>query len=221
MDKSLAVFDKYCRSETTKRNYRYFFSKFLDWCKANVDQMITSDGLLSLKESYLQEIVENYIYSLRHKVGPNSYSGPVASIQLFFSMNDKVLNWDKINRLIPASVAKSGKEVWTNIDIKKMLASTTSLRNKAIIHFLASAGCRLGAIPQLRLKDIEDMRDNCKAILIYASSKEEYYGFLTAEASGVLDDYIEKRRKDGEDVNDESFVFREEYRLGIERPKAL
>ncbi|MGC1708587.1 MAG: site-specific integrase, partial [Nitrosotalea sp.] len=212
MDKSLTVFDKYCKSEITKSNYQYQFSKFLKWTKIK-----EGDGILQLRESALQEMIEDYIYSLRHRVSPNSYSGVVASLQLFFSMNDKVLNWDKIYRLIPSSVAKSGKDAWTNVDITKMLESTTSLRNRAIIHFLTSTGCRLGAIPELRSKHIENLQDGFKAVLIYAGAKEEYYAFLTSESGRILDEYLEKRKRDGEYLNEDSPVFREEYQVGIQK----
>ncbi|MGB6463485.1 MAG: site-specific integrase [Nitrosotalea sp.] len=220
MDNSLLVFEKYCKSDATKRMYQYHFDRFLRYCKKG-EPLITADGLLTLKNVVLQTWIEDYVYGLRNKISPNSYSGVVASLQLFFSMNDIVLNWDKIHRLIPSSVAKSGKEAWTNNDIKKMLDSTTSLRNKAIIHLLASTGCRIGAISELRIKHLSNMAEGCMAVLLYADSKEEYYSYITPEAVSSLNAYLDQRKKNGEYFDEDSFVFREEYKLGIQKPKML
>lgn len=216
----MVVFEKYCKSDATKRMYQYHFDRFLKYCKKS-EPLITANGLLTLRNEVTQSWIEDYVYGLRNKISPNSYSGVVASLQLFFSMNDKMLNWDKIYRLIPSSVAKSGKEAWTNNDIKKMLDSTTSLRNKAIIHFLASTGCRIGALPELRIKHLSNMPEGCMAVLLYADSKEEYYSYITPEAAGNLNSYLDQRKKDGEFLGEDSFVFREEYKLGIQKPKML
>ncbi len=94
MDKSLVVFKKYCKTPSTKKMYEYHFGRFLKYCKKD-EPLITADGLLSLKEKILQTYVEDYVYGLRNKISPNSYNGVVSSLMIYFSMNDKVLNWDK------------------------------------------------------------------------------------------------------------------------------
>ena len=62
------------------------------------------------------------------------------------------------------------------------------------------------------MKDIEDY-ENCKSILFYADDKEEYYGFLTPEASKALGDYFEERMQNNERFTPETPVFRESYQL--------
>lgn len=65
-----------------------------------------------------------------------------APLELFFSMNDRVLNFKKIRKMFPAKIKMSGFNAWTTSDIQKFLETTTNKRNKAIIHFLASTGTR-------------------------------------------------------------------------------
>lgn len=215
MDKSLLVFEKYVRSEATKKSYLYHFKRFLEWSKIK-----NGDGILQLRESALQELVEDFIFYLRNRVSPNSFQPIVASLQLFFSMNDKVLNWDKIKKMIPQQVKKSGYSAYQTGDVKKMLDGE-GLRGRVLIHFLASTGCRLGAIPEVRLKHIENMPDNCKSVVLYENSTEEYYGFLTHEASKILDEYIEKRKRDGEYLSEESPLLRASYQVGIQKAKPM
>ena len=62
-----------------------------------------------------------------------------------------------------------------------MLDCTNQLKNKSIIHFIASSGVRVGAIPESRLSHIRDMSLDCKSILIYEDSIEEYHTVLTPE----------------------------------------
>ncbi len=108
----------------------------------------------------------------------------------------------------------SGDKPYTNDDIKKMLDVTPQLRNKAIIHFLASSGCRLGALPDLQLRHLSEMSDGCKSVLVYEDSIEEYYTFFTPESSKSLDEYFEQRKIDGEVLSATSPVFRNKYLIG-------
>lgn len=219
MDKSLAVFEKYCRSEATKFNYQYQFSKFMEWCKSNVDKLITADGLLILKEGAIQVIVEDYVMHLRRRYKPSSVSSIIAGLMLFFSMNDKVLNWDKVKKMIPEHVKKAGYDAYRRDDIQKILEKTGSLRNKALVLFLASTGCRVGAIPSLEIKHLKNVSDGCKSVAFYDGSKDEYIGFLTPESSKALDSYLEERRKSGEYLDEDSPIFRRSYKIGIGKVK--
>ncbi len=215
MDRNLLVFEKFVRSEATKKSYLYHFNRFLNWSKIK-----NGDGILTLKDSALQIMVEDYIYYLRNRVSPNSFQPIVASLQLFFSMNDKVLNWDKVKKMIPAQVKKSGYLAYQTDDVRKMLEGE-KLRARALIHFLASSGVRLGAIPDLKLKDFENMPQNCKCVKIYGGSTEEYLTFLDPQASKVIDEYLEKRKRDGEYLNSESPLFRSSYQVGIQKVKPM
>jgi len=221
MDKGLLVFEKYCRSEATKEHYQYWFNDFLGWCKTHVEPMITGEGLLQLKETALQEMIEDYVMDKRKGLSPNTLPLPIASLRLFFDMQDKVLNWKRIKKMIPTQVKKAGYSAYQNNDIKNMLASAGSKRNRAMIHFLASTGCRIGAIPELKIEHLTNMPDGCKSVLFYEGSNEEYHGFLTQEASKVLDEYLDERRKNGEHLNENSPIFRAEYSIGIQPVKTL
>lgn len=221
LDKGLVVFEKYCRSEATKEHYRYWFNDFLGWCKTNIEPMITGEGLLQLKEIALQEMVEDYVMEKRKGLSPNTLPLPIASLRLFFDMQDKVLNWKRIKKMIPTQVKKAGYSAYQNDDIKNMLVSAGSKRNRAIVHFLASTGCRIGAMPDLKIKHLANMSDGCKSILFYEGSNEEYFGFLTQEAGKILDEYLAERRKDGEYLTENSPIFRAEYSVGIQPVKVL
>lgn len=132
---------------------------------------------------------------LKKRVNPNSIPTYLYAVQSFFESDDIELRWKKIRRLYPARIKISGAKPYTTEQVKTILEFATSLRNKAIIHFLASSGVRVGALPDLRLSNITEMPMNCKAIIVYEGSIEKYITFLTPEASKILDDYLDQRIK--------------------------
>ena len=158
---------------------------------------------------------------LKKRVNPNSVPTYIYGIQAFFDSNDIDLKWKKIRRLYPRKIKVSGTKPYTTKQVQLMLAYTTSLRNKTVIHFMAASGVRVGAISDLRLKHLRDMPIECKAITVYEGDLEEYTTFLTPEASEILDQYFEQRKRDGESFHDESPVFREDYKIGIQKPKPM
>lgn len=208
-DRSLLLFHNAIKSKETLKVYDYCLKKFLEFVKIK-----EVSGLLQLKNEALQEMVEDYVMHLKKTLKSGSIEVRISPVQLFFEMNRKVLDWKMVRRLFPERLKPSGDKAWTNSDVSKILGLTTSYRNKSIIHFLASTGCRIGALADLRLRHISNMSDNCKAVLFYEGTKDEYTSFLTPEASSVLEDYLNKRTRDGEYLNPESPVFRTKYMIG-------
>lgn len=169
-----------------------------------------------------QEMIEDYVMELKTQgKARNTIKTPVCSLELFCDANDLAINWKKINRLLPSQLKKSGSKAYSTEHVQKMLQSTVDLRNKALIHFIASSGVRIGAVPELKIKHIRNMPFGCKVVTVYPGDVEEYITFLTPEASKSLDEYLEKRKHDGEYLDPEHPLFRQNYALGIAKPKHL
>ena len=216
MQRSLSIFESSIKSEITKKEYKYYLDRFIDYYKIK-----DYDSLVSIGYEKLQVMTEDYVMDLKKRVNPNSVPTYLYPIQTFFESNDIELRWKKIRRLYPAKIKISGAKPYTNEQVKTILEFATSLRNKAIIHFLASSGVRVGALPDLKLSNITEMPMNCKAITVYEGSTEEYITFLTPEASKILDEYSEQRRKDKEYLNPESPIFRTHYQIGFMKSKPM
>src|SRR2546428_2489321 len=215
MQKSLVRFENAIKSEQTKKVYAYYLRKFLQFAK-----IMDYDGLLQLKDSFLQGTLEEYLFYLKKTISPNSLSPRFAALELFFAMNDKILNFKKIRKMFPSTVKRAGRDSWPTEDIQKMLASSKSKRMKSIIHFVASTGCRVGVLPELKIKHVIDI-ESCKAVKLYEGTNEEYWGFLTPEASKALNDYLIKRKNDGEILTSDSPLFRKSYRIGSAKARPL
>jgi len=216
MQRSLLVFENAIKSEATKKQYLYQLEKFRTWAGIK-----DCDSLLEAPDKQIQILLEDYLFYLKKKLSPNTIPPVFAALELFFAMNDKVIDSKKLRKMFPAKIKKSGYTAYSNEDAQKMLRNTSKKRSRAILLLLASTGCRIGAMPDLKIKNVSKMPDDCKSVLFYEGSNEEYYGFLTPEAAKALDEYVEERKKDGEKLTLDSPLFRAKYRLGIEKVKPM
>jgi len=176
---------------------------------------------ISIGRDKLQIMTEDYVMELKKRVNPNSVPIYLYGIQAFLESNDIELNWKKIKRLYPAKVKVSDAKDYTTEQIQERLSVTPSYRNKAVIHFLAASGCRVGSLPELEMRHLSNISLGCKSVLIYEGSTEEYTAFLTPEASKVLEDYFEQRIHDREELRPDSPIFREDYKLGSRPAKPM
>jgi len=216
MQRSLLLVQQSLKSKKTWILYQHHLNKFLKFTGIK-----DFDSLLRLPDEQLQIMLEDYVMYLKKKLSPNTVPVAFAAVQSFFVMNNRQLNFVKIHKMYPAEVKKTGNKAWTRQHIQEMLKCTTKKRTRALILFLASTAGRVGVVEELKIKHLAEMEGNCKSVLFYEGSKEEYYGFLTPEASTALEEYLEERRKDGEHIDFESPVFREGYKIGMLKAKPI
>jgi integrase/recombinase XerD len=207
LDRILTIFLDTLKRPATRQEYQRQLHTFLNYYKIK-----NFESLLTIHDEKLEEMVQTYMSYLKNtkKLKFSSCNLAKCALHAFFSINKKKIDWYIIGRHLPGKERPEGNKPYVNEDIKTMLANTTVLRDKALIHFIASTGCRVGAIldPSLKLKHTHDMAEGCKAIRLYEGSKEEYWGFLTPEASKSLDDYLDERQKNGEYISKDSSLFR-------------
>ena len=214
--RSILLFESSLKSEATRYRYKYYLDKFKDYYKLK-----DYDSILTITKKQLTTMLEDYVLFLRKNVSPNTVPTQMFAIQSFLEINDITINWKRIKRLFPAKIKLTGLNAWSTKAINKMLECAPDVRARSLIHFLASTGIRIGAIEEMKLKHLAEMPNKCKSVLVYPDSTEEYYTFLTPEASSVLDEYFEKRRKEGEQITPDSPVFRKAYRIGISKATTL
>ena len=211
----LVLLEETIRSTETYKIYKLYLDKFLEWSQLDYT------SFLSLPSDELLILLQDYMIYLKKNLNPNSVSPRLAAIDKFLRANDKEYKKDKIRMLLPEKVKPAGEKAWSTDHIQIMLQFADSKRAKAIIHFLAASGCRIGALEGLKLKHLGDMPKGCKFVKLYAGTKWECAAFLHQEATKAMNDYLEERKNDGEDVNGESYVFRERYILATQEPRYI
>jgi len=193
------------KSEHTRKPYTNYLNDFFRYANTDADSIV----ILQLKQ--IEDTVYQYIVHLKMRtekgtLSPNSVNSMICPIQLFLEQNDIALNWKKLKRMFPRRAAPANQLPYEQKEIEKILSATTSLRNKAFIHFLASTGCRVGAVPELDVSNVIPVEEGA-VVTIYPGDIEEYKTCLTPEAYKVLLDYLEFRNFRGYPVTQDSPLF--------------
>ena len=199
----LIIFNHAISSEATKKNYLHNLKRFKEFYKIR-----DYDSLTTIEPKKLNIMIEDYVMDRSSKVEPSTISNSVSALELFFSMNDITLNFKKIRKLVPKQeIKQAGMKAYTIDDVRELIHTCKSYVHKVLIYVIASSGVRVGFVDGLRMKHLKDMPLNCKAMTVYADTVYEYTTFITPEASQKLEKYFEQRRKKGEILTPESFVF--------------
>ncbi len=175
------------------------FSGYLDY-----------DSILQDDSETIQKHLEDYVMEIKKRTNKRStVKNQLQAIELFLEVNKKMFYRKALHLMYPRETTKTGNEYpYSNEDILKM-SNVKSKRTIALIQFFASTGARPDVVddPILTFKNIHPMQNGCKAVFLYDESNEEYWGFLTPEASKALDDYVDERMFLGEKITQESPVF--------------
>jgi len=201
--RSIILFHSAIKSEYTKKQYQGYLDKFLKYFIIK-----DFDSLTKIEPKKLQSMIEDFV--IYHKDKQMSFAhikGFCCSLELFFAMNDIILNWKKIKKMYPEQKKPMGDVPYTTEQIKQILNHTTNIKYRAIINFMSASGVRIGSFEELRVKDLKDFKNGSKSVMVYASSREEYYTFIHSEAIQALEDYFEYRRTKGEIITPDSWVF--------------
>ena len=201
-DEYLALSLASVRSEETRKNRQVIIHNFMKF-----HNFKTPESVIKTNPKKLTKMIIGYILELSDRVSPNTIPTYLNSIKSFLEINDVELPWKKIKKFYPRKVKISGQSTYSTEDVKTMLKLSPKLRNIALLHFLASTGCRSGAIPSLNLNNVRDMPHGCQMVTIYEDDIEEYKTFLTPEANTALQHYLNQRRRSGEFLTGSSPLF--------------
>lgn len=153
-------------------------------------------------------MLEDYVMHLRHTTNPNSMPSMFHGIKHFFVMNRIDLNWDVIHKMFPQKQKMANLKPYTTKNICMMLSYANSLRDKALIHFLASTGARIGVFDHtLSIRHMRKMPSKYTAVLLYAENVEEYWAFLTRQATKTIETYHLLRKRNGELFGPDTPIF--------------
>ena len=133
-------------SKATKREYAYRVKQFYSFAPIKSD-----DELIDCPTDELQKMLVNYTRKLlkqvsEKKLSPNSMPKMFRGIKWLLNTNyrENDIRWKPIEALFPKFEKRSGYKSWSTNQIDVMLKQTGDKRIKAVIHFQASTGGRVG-----------------------------------------------------------------------------
>jgi integrase len=171
------------------------------------------DKLLDKDIKLIQMDICDWVTYFKKGHSSASVSTYLAAIAKFYSMNDIVtLNWRKIKSYLGERVKVAEDRPYNHNEIQALLNHAT-FRNRAIILLMSSTGLRLGAVPSLRIRDLEPKEKyGIYKIKAYSKSvKSSYFTFCTPECRHAIDLYLDYRKRWAERITVDSPLFRLDY----------
>jgi len=191
------------KSPVTKHSYQKHIEYYLTFC-----QMTKLSELLAITEPDRQ--IRRYIKSLQERnLSTRSINTMLYAIFHFYIYNDVILNTRKIISYVGQPTLKQEDRPYTHDEIKKIL-DVSDLRMKVIIGLMYSAGLRIGAIADLKLRHLQKI-EMCYKVTVYEGSKEMYYSFCTPECASFIQNYLEYRSTNGEQLTENSYLIRNQF----------
>lgn len=89
---------------------------------------------------------------------------------------------------------KRKRKALTQFDLERLRNSCKNPREKAIIEFMYSTGCRIAELTNLKLEDIDWNR---KKVKIFGKGQKERESYLNARAELALKEYLDLRGENG------------------------
>ena len=165
-------------SPHTKLEYNGYFKKHQEFVGINEDIFCGNNPRL------IEHKIIDFITDMKARSkGYSAIHNYAAAIFAFYKINDVVLNISKINKFIPLQSRVRRDRAYTHEEISKILEfADESIR--VVILLMVSAGIRRGALPYLRLRDLDD---NNRKLTVYENEKEEYFTFITPECKKTVD----------------------------------
>lgn len=88
---------------------------------------------------------------------------------------------------------KKVKVAYSEIDFEKLKVCCSCVRDKAILCFLASTGCRIHEVTQLNRNDVDLINMECKVL---GKGNKERRVYIDAVTAMVLSEYLKERKDD-------------------------
>ena len=158
-----------------------------------------------------------YEYQQQRKVSNRTLDKYREMICWFFS-------WAHNEEYIPRNPTKSVKAIkmeikerkaLTQIQLEKLRMVCGSPRDKAILEFLYSTGCRVSELAQVKLSDL-DLRNG--TVHLFGKGRKHRTSFINAKCEVALESYMKERKGDSEYLFvSERAPYDELHKAGLEK----
>ncbi|MHA1581978.1 MAG: tyrosine-type recombinase/integrase [Candidatus Baldrarchaeia archaeon] len=201
---------KRSRSSEALRTSLYVIKDFLNF--ANKDPKTLIEEIKEEKINIV-EVLNNYIDTLffKRKVKPSTIrSARIPYIKTFLKKNGVSFDDDELE--YPSDFSESQDRIPTKEELREFL-NVLDLKVKLAVLLMATSGLRIGVLPKLKIKHIDFESEPVK-ITVPAwinKSKFSYFTYTTPETAKILKAYLEERKKRGEKITEESYLFVTKY----------
>ena len=214
---SFEPFKEAIKSIVTLDAYERRLAEFLRQTGFNVDSFVKQSQQDSAwaQKTILDYMLEQKKRVIKGEISPATLPNIRKPIRLLLEMNDVTgINWPKISRLMPKA-RKYALDRAPTIDEIRLMLSNSDVRFQAIILTMLSSGIRIGAWDEINWGHVQPFYREKKIVaaklVIYPGDVESYITFITPEAYGKLQEYIDMRERYGEKIASDSPLLRDKW----------
>ena len=173
------------RSEKTIARYEYVIGRFMRHVNAPTRHINVYH-------------IRNYIAEEKGRgIQDSTLEGTRQVLSSFFGwlFREGLVDKNPIVNVGTIKVAKKQKKIYSEIDMEKMNRCCQCTRDRAILHFLRSTGCRISEMTELNRDQVDLDALEC---VVHGKGDKERTVYMSAVAGMLLRQYMDERKDDNE-----------------------
>ncbi len=167
-------------SDKSLKTYLYHINKFLTTCQVDIRDIDVNT-------------IRKYIWYLESNTS-NSYADDARRIlNVFFSFceDEEIIQKNPCKKIDKIKQLKTMKIPYSDTEVELIKEACITPREKALVSFLLSTGCRRDEVRQVKLSDINL---NDRSVLIHGKGGKDRYVYISARCELCIRNYIESRQ---------------------------
>lgn len=171
-------------SPRTLKNYEYTLRKLQNVFYKPVSTITTAD-------------IKMLMYSEAEKKSPSSMNTFMTPIRLFFQwlQNEEFIIKNPCASIKPVKEPKRLRKPLTEEQVEQLRDSMLTRRERAILEFFLSTGCRLSEVLNVKIREVDF---NNKTLLVIGKGNKERRVYFTERCKRSLNNYLKNRDDDCE-----------------------
>ena len=171
------------RSEKTVERYRYILTRMMESVKVCTRDITVYHLRQYLASEKARGIADSTLEGTRQ----------VCSAYFNWLQREGLIRQNHTANLGAIKCAKKIKDTYSDIDIERLKRNCTTIRDRAIIAFLGSTGCRISEMTQLNRDNVDLASLECTVL---GKGNKERTVYLTAVAGMLIREYLGQRTDD-------------------------
>ena len=172
-----------CRSAKTIERYRYVIGRLMKEVQVPTRQVTVYHLRAFLQREKERGVQESTLEGYRL----------VFSAYFNWLQRENLIDRNPVANLGTIKVAKKEKKIYSETDIEKLVRAAKTARDRAMIHFMASTGCRISEMVGLNRNAINLASLEC---VVHGKGNKERTVYMSQIAGWLLNEYLHTRTDD-------------------------
>ena len=172
-----------CRSQKTIDRYVYIIGKLMDFAKVPTRRVSVHHLRNFLTQEKERGICENTLEGYRE----------IFSAYFNWLQRESMIDKNPCVNLGVIKVPKKEKKTYTDAELERLNWFCGNIRNRAILHFLRSTGCRISEVTELNRDAVNLEALEC---VVHGKGNKERTVYLDEVAGMLLQQYLNERKDD-------------------------